>query len=113
MVAEILVLLAAIAGTAGLLGAFGWLWLRVRELEGRVGARTGAPGLAPSGRAPSGEDAEGLEQADLPEAVARLNERVDFLERLLEGDRERGPEHGRLPASAGPPDDPPADPPRP
>lgn len=103
MLVEILVLLAAIAGTAGLLGAFGWLWYRVRALEETLGGR-GRSVLAFGGQR-GGEHGQEPEIPEVRRELARLAERVDFLERLLERDRAGRPESGILPEGGGLPED--------
>lgn len=88
-VAEVLILLAAVAGSGGMVGFLGWLLYRVRRLE--------------AGRGGGGEDVEQLaEQLDVLRAqlsavrdeMGQLSERVEFAERLLTkgepGDAARG-----------------------
>jgi hypothetical protein len=88
---ELFVLLAAVSGSVWIAGMAVWLWQRVKRLEevhlGRV--------ETPKGLAPRFEDIRGAVDASGRE-IERLNERVEFLERLLEagagpsGDRQIG-----------------------
>jgi len=95
MLPQILVLLAAIGGTTLLLGGGGWLWYRIERLESRGATRPAGDGE------PTGEVDDLREQLALTqEEVRRLDERLDFLERLLEegatteeGRRLAGEEH--------------------
>lgn len=99
MLPQLLVLLAAISGTALLLGGGGWLWYRIRRLEERG---TGPGG----GRREVATEIEQLEEelASNRRQTRALAERVDFLERLLEaGD---GPDGARGRPTGDPANDP-------
>lgn len=92
MLPQLLVLLAAIGGTALVLGAGVWLWSRTERLEGR-----GPPADAGERRQLEGELADVKEQlAATRDDTRRLSERVDFLERLLEGRDDAGDGDRRL-----------------
>jgi outer membrane murein-binding lipoprotein Lpp len=96
MLPQILVLLAAVGGTAFLLGGGVWLWRRLERLEsGEPGGAAGRPRL-------DGEVEELRRELEASrEERRRLAERVDFLERLLE--ERDGPGSGeRRPGSDGP-----------
>lgn len=79
MVAEILILLAAISGSSLVLGTFGLLWHRVIVLERKLAAVEGER-VAPRGAVRAGRH----QLVDAREALESLHERVDFLERLLD-----------------------------
>jgi hypothetical protein len=85
---ELFVLLAAVSGSAWIVGTVGWLWYRTRRLEEAIMRGTGtAPQIA--------EEIEELrgQLAASGEEVALLHERLDFLERLLgSGERESAQE---------------------
>lgn len=93
MLVEILVLLAAVGGSASIVGAFAWLWHRVSVLE-RSGVTVSPIVL----RLPEEVATVRAELADRSEAVVKLEQRVDFLERLLEpsdpGAQLRAPQSG-------------------
>lgn len=78
-IAFLLVLIVAVAGSAGLVAAFAWLVQRLNRLE--------SPGQGDvRGRLADPDDLR--QQLDALEAeVHRLSERVDFTEKLLEGPR--------------------------
>lgn len=79
MIFWLLIVLAAIVGSAWVFGAWGWLWYRVKQLEqGRSGELQGRQLL-------SELDVLREEVASTQEEARLLAERVDFLERLLEG----------------------------
>jgi predicted nucleic acid-binding Zn-ribbon protein len=75
---ELLVLLAAVAGSSGIVGSGAWLWYRTKRLEERMEGRgSDAPHLAME------LDDLRNELAASNEDVRYLRERLDFLERLL------------------------------
>lgn len=85
MLPQLLVLLAAVGGTALIIGAGVWLWSRTERLEGR------GPGDPQERRQLEGELADVKEQlAATQDETRRMSERVDFLERLLEGRDDAG-----------------------
>lgn len=91
MLPQLFVLLAAVGGTALLLGGGAWLWYRIERLEGRQ------PGEA-AGRPRLGDELDEVRR-ELDETrteTRRLAERVDFLERLLEARDDPGGEGRRL-----------------
>lgn len=96
MLPQLLILLAAIGGTALIIGAGVWLWSRTERLEGR------GPG-DPDGRRPLEDELEDVreELAATRDETRRLSERVDFLERLLEGRDDAG-DGDRRPGGGGP-----------
>lgn len=80
MLPQLLVLLAAVGGTALIVGAGVWLWSRTARLEGP------GPGVSAERRQLEGGLEDVKEQlAATRDETRRLSERVDFLERLLEG----------------------------
>lgn len=90
MIFWLLIVLAAIVGSAWVFGAWGWLWYRVKQLEQhRSGELHGRQLL-------SELDVLREEVASTQEEAQLLAERVDFLERLLEGRDESDPDRPRL-----------------
>ena len=90
MLPQLLVLLAAVGGTALLLGGATWLWYRLSRLEED---RTVPPG----DRRELLAEIENLqeEMASTRRQTRDLSERVDFLERLLEaGEDPNGADRG-------------------
>lgn len=81
---ELIVLVVAVAGSATMTGAAVWFWTRVKRLEEGRGA--GLP-TGPELRLQVEALRDDLEASR--ERTRSLTERVDFLERLLEG-REPG-----------------------
>lgn len=79
MLPQLLVLLAAIGGSALILGGGAFLWYRVQRLEDRG---TGGGGNRRRLQAELEEVRDEL--AGTREETRRLAERLDFLERLLE-----------------------------
>jgi hypothetical protein len=88
---ELLVLFAAVSGSAWIVGTVAWLWYRTKRLEDRILHQAGsAPHLASELH-----DLKIQLQAS-NEEVDHLQERMDFLERLLsEGDRGAANDLGR------------------
>ncbi len=78
MIVWLLVMLAAIVGSAWVFGAWGWLWYRVKQLE------QGQPGAGQDPQLLSELDVLREEVASTQEEARLLEERVDFLEKLLE-----------------------------
>lgn len=78
---HLLVLFAALAGTTFVLGGAGWLWYRVAQIEKRI------EGGSAAGPEPA-LDVEELreELAETREETRRLAGRMDFVEKLIEGD---------------------------
>lgn len=90
MLPQLLVLLAAIGGTALLLGAAVWLWYRLSRLEEDRA-------VPPGDRRQLLAEIESLqdELAGTRRETRDLSERVDFLERLLEaGEGPNGADRG-------------------
>ena len=81
-VAELLILLAAVAGSGSMVGFLGWLLYRVRRLEARSRAR-------------NGQLEQLIEAVDelrdqlmtVRDETGELQERVDFAERLMTRDQ--------------------------
>lgn len=96
MLAELLILLAAIVGSAWIVGGWGWLWYRVKRLEER-GRGAG------EGRERLPAELASLEQAlaDARKDTEILAERVEFLERLLEDRDTSSARRGRLTGGRG------------
>lgn len=95
MLPQLLILLAAVGGTALIIGAGVWLWTRTERLEGR------GPGDATGRRQLEGELEDVREElAATRNETRRLVERVDFLERLLEGRDDAG-DGDRRPGGGG------------
>lgn len=78
MIVWLLVVLAAVVGSASVFGAWGWLWYRVKQLEQHAAGRGEGRQLQTQLAVLEEEVAATQEQARL------LAERVDFLEKLLE-----------------------------
>lgn len=77
---HLLIIFAAVAGTTFVLGGAGWLWYRIEQLEKKVeGGSAARPEL-------SGDPDELREElAETQEETRRLAERMDFVEKLIEG----------------------------
>lgn len=89
MMVWLLIMLAAIVGSAWVFGAWGWLWVRVKRLE------EGGAGAAEA-RLLRELDQLREQVASTDEEARRLAERVDFLERLLEAPERGHPGGPRL-----------------
>jgi hypothetical protein len=88
---ELLVLLAAVSGTAWIVGTVAWLWYRTKRLEEAILHGGGdRPHLASEL-----EDIRSQLTASGDE-VERLRERLDFLERLLNRGAPEGATTGEL-----------------
>lgn len=77
---HLLIVFGAISGTVLLFGGGAWLWYRTSRLEERLR----------QGSAPRSELASDLEElrrelAGTREEIRQMGERLDFVERLLEG----------------------------
>jgi hypothetical protein len=97
-VAEVLVVLAAVSGSAWVMGMLGWLWHRVKRLEEQGGA---------GGTRPLASELEQIEGRLTASGrdLERLDERVDFLEKLLErGSEPPAPHRLGSPPDPGYPD---------
>lgn len=77
---ELLVLLAAVGGSAWVCGTMVWLWHRTKQLEDRI---LGQAGSAPHLMAELHELRSQLQASN--QDLDELRQRLDFLERLLGG----------------------------
>lgn len=92
MIFWLIVMLAAIVGSAWVFGAWGWLWVRIRRLEEGRGGTTDSRLL---------RELDQLREqvASTEDETRRLAERIEFLERLLEARQGSDPAR-RLPGGS-------------
>lgn len=93
MLLSLLILLAAVVGSGSLVAALGWLWYRVQRLED-----AGALGGGEADRIRAELQLVREELSASQDGMKMLNERVDFLERLLESGQRGDREPDALPA---------------
>jgi uncharacterized coiled-coil protein SlyX len=94
---ELFVLLSAVSGTAWIVGMVAWLWHRIKRLEDSALGQTEAPNALPSDLR---ELSDALAASD--RELERLNERLDFLERLLSRGKEGETTNQRLASGTEP-----------
>lgn len=93
---ELFVLLAAVSGTAWIVGTVGWLWYRTKCLEDAIMRQnSGVPQLASELESLRGE----LKGSD--DEIERLRGRLDFLERLLNSGEQEPAATGKLEPGEG------------
>ncbi len=85
-IAFLLLILIALVGSGTMFATLAWMWHRIRQLEG------GREDRSELGNIYERLDAFRDQVFSVEDEMARLNERVDFTEKLLEAPRAGAPE---------------------